>query len=727
MQKLGTTLAITAFTLWVFFVLVSFYAVQKPFDLPFAIAFVHIALDVLTVGWLLVVSLGLGAWILRWISPTLTQDLPETLLFGVSLGLGLLSLLSFAVGLLGLFTSFIAYGITLLLTVLVTPKLWLLMRQAQRWRRRVSLDEFHPVSIIYLGVMGLLTLSLALLPPTDFDGLFYHLTAPKIYIQTGQIVGGFDVPHFSFPALMEMLFAWAMLLRGDIAAKLLHTIFVILLAGLLYQITTTFFTKKLAQPTLLIFASMPLISTLGSWAYNDLTLAFYQLASLYAFIKWRLNLNPQPNEAASSSSTKIVLPPWLIVSGFCAGLAMGLKYTSFITPVLITFLIVWASVYALRTKQDALITNYRLLIMPLLTFTISVFIIAAPWYLKNWAFTGNPVYPFLHDVFGGLLWDDFRAEWYSAAGTGILTNPVNFNNLLSEFSGVGPPSQQAGVENIDSFLLTMLSLPWLLTLGIRDTNFWDGRTGPLLLLFLPAIIGYTLSRRARASHAMVIGTLGIYALTHYGFWTVGVLWSKSLWQSRLLLPGLIALIPLASWAWENLSELDLPVFSLRRFLNITVGLILVLTLLDTGLRVLAINPLPFLAGLEQRDEYLIRQLGTHYATMQEIDDTLPADARIVFLWEPRAYYCPRDCRPDSILDTLPHLIEQHHSAEAIVQHWQASNVTHVLVHRSGVNALLVSEPEAVDEMILSDLEDNYFDQVIDVIGSYQVYAVPKIQ
>ena len=68
-------------------------------------------------------------------------------------------------------------------------------------------------------------LLVALLPPTDWDGLFYHLTGPKLYLQAGQIVGGIDIPHLNFPSLMEMLFTWAMLLRSDIAAKLLHALY----------------------------------------------------------------------------------------------------------------------------------------------------------------------------------------------------------------------------------------------------------------------------------------------------------------------------------------------------------------------------------------------------------------------------------------------------------------------------------------------------------------------
>ena len=62
---------------------------------------------------------------------------------------------------------------------------------------------------IFVPVM-ILALTLALLPPTSWDGLFYHLTGPKLYLQQGAIRPGPDIPHLNFPSLMEMNFLLAM-------------------------------------------------------------------------------------------------------------------------------------------------------------------------------------------------------------------------------------------------------------------------------------------------------------------------------------------------------------------------------------------------------------------------------------------------------------------------------------------------------------------------------------
>jgi len=721
-------LTITLFILWIFFVLATFFAVQKPFAAANALAMLNVLLDLLAAGWLVLVGLGLGSWLLNRVLPT-GLSLLERLVFGTGLGLGALGLLAFGLGLLGLFHPAVAYGITVTLSVVVALQLRKLFQQVRRWQ---PANRPNRLTILYLSAIGVLALPLALLPPTDWDGLFYHLTGPKLYLQAGGIIGGVDIPHFSFPFLMEMFFAWVMLLRGDVSARLLHAVFGLLLVGLVYLMTRRFLSRKAAWPAVIVLASMPMLGTLAAWAYNDLALAFYQLAAIYAVGNW---LYPggtwlvNGNWRLEIGDSKIQNGRWLILSGLFTGLAMGLKYTAFVTPLVVVGLIFWRGYQAAgeqgsrgareqgseetrRISHSSLITHHssvvtqhalRTMFYSLALFAITALLIASPWYLKNWTFTGNPVYPFLFDLFGGRFWDEFRANWYASAGTGIGWRPS-----------------------------TLLALPWLLTLGVRDANFWDGRTGPLLLLFLPAVLFFGIdtllfgNRKSKIQNPKSYNLLLIYALIHFLFWTLGVIWSRSLWQSRLLLPGLVGLAPLAGWVWTQLPNFDLPQFSLSRFANIAIGLALTLTVIDVGLLTLKIDPLPYLVGLESRDEYLTRRLGAHYAAMQQINTELPAEAKIVFLWEPRSYYCRRDCRPDSILDEFPHLVYQHGSAQAIAQRWHAQGVSHVLLHRSGLEFMLNESPQKIDRAVLAELERTYWRKVFDVAGAYQLYALKGV-
>jgi hypothetical protein len=249
----------------------------------------------------------------------------------------------------------------------------------------------------------------------------------------------------------------------------------------------------------------------------------------------------------------------------------------------------------------------------------------------------------------------------------------------------------------------------------------------LWLLFLPPILLLAVPGVRRQLGVMVqssaLAALLVYSLAHFGFWTLGVIWSGALFQSRLLLPGLAGLAPLAGWAWVQLPQLDLPKFSLSGFVNIAVAFTLLLTVVDLSLfTVEKLDPVPYLTGRESRDVYLTRRLGAYYATMQAINQDLPAEARIVFLWEPRSYYCQRDCRPDSILDAFPHLVYQYGTAEAIAQAWQEAGITHILVHQAGLEFMLKEMPE-IDQEVLSTLEENYWREVIDIGGGYQLYEL----
>jgi hypothetical protein len=743
-------LLIGLFILWTFFVLVSFFVVQKPFSATNALAVGNVLLDLLTAIWLALVALGMGTWFLGWLLPSPPSRLStgrevgglETLVLGAGLGLGMLGLLSLGLGLLGLFRSAVAYGLTLALSAIFAPQL---VRLFRHWRHGRPLDSTsllptNLLSTIYCLLILLWTSLLALLPPTDWDGIFYHLTGPKLYLQAGRIVSGIDIPHLNFPSLMEMLYAWAMLLRGDIAAKLLHTFFGLLLGGLIYLTARCFLNKKAGWLAVVAFASMPMVSTLAGWAYNDLALAFYQLATLYTFIKYQTpNVKYQIGESgnqgiresgnqgigkyptpalragASVPNTQHPIPKghdasnrrWLVLSGIFAGLAMGLKYTGFVTPVVVGGLILWHAYRVSRftshgdadlSHRDADLSHVSRFtgFVDFAIFSLSALLLALPWYAKNWAFTGNPVYPFLSSWLDGRYWDSFRADWYAAAGSGIGWRPG-----------------------------TLLALPWLMTLGVRDVNYWDGRTGSLFLLFLPLILLYGLFRYRRNApdRPFALDPLLIYALAQFGFWTLGAVWSRSLWQSRLFLPGLVTLAPVVGWLWADLPRFDLPRFSLSRFVNLTIGLALALTLVDVGLLTLKINPLPYLTGGETRDEYLTRRLGAHYAVMGQINETLPPDAVIVFLWEPRSYFCQRDCRPDSILDKFPHLVYRYGSAKAITYAWRQARVTHVLIHRAGLNFILNESLETVDTAVLAELEAQYLRLLFETTGAYQVYAL----
>lgn len=720
------------FILWVLAVLIGFYSVkeQKPFAPAQLLGLINTLLDLLAAVWIGLLGLGLGHRLLRWLNlsgsfktSAKVADLStgEIFVLGTGVGLGVLGLLTLGLGLAGLFQRWLFIVLSIILTALLWPDWLALRRRLRGWPPQESRPD--RLIALYVVVVGLCTLAVALLPPIDWDGLFYHLTAPKIFIQMGRIAPGMDVPHFNFPFLEEMLFAYGLLLRGDIAAKLIHALYSLLLTGLVYLTARRCLSRESAWPAVLVLLSMPMIPTLAGWAYNDLALAFYQVAALYALLRSeKTEASPQgafgSSQGAVDSSQNLNYqlpipkghavtnyhPHWLILSGIFAGLAMGLKYTSFIAPLTIGLMLIWWQVktqVASRPLPSPIprghtVSNLQSL-FAILSFALPALLVALPWYLKNFFFTGNPFYPFAANWFDGLYWDQFRADWYAQAGTGI------------GFDG-----------------LELLKLPILLTLGIKDVNYFDGRTGPLFLAFLPLILLYGLFRYRAAARPPALNILLIFALIQFCFWTLGVIWSRSLWQSRLLLPCFVALSPVVGWLWVDLKHLDRSNLSIRRLVNGLISLVLGLTLLELSLNFVQINPLAYLSGHESRAEYLTRRLGAYYATMEQLNQTLPPTAEVLFLWEPRSYFCHMTCHPDSILDQLAHDQFIYDDAAAIVAAWKKAGITHVLLHRQGLDFIKQEGMEAVYRPALRELavmEKDYFEPVFDVVGAYQLYKL----
>ncbi len=661
---------------WMFFAIGAYFVVQKPFSveqlallgtqkdvwmrLPFSVAAMWRSfLDVGTAVWVAWVATGIGLLFLRWLKIKVDSVL-EMGMYAAGLGLGALGLLVLGLGLAGLLFTWVLYGLLIVLTGLTLRPMWRFVLQIRPSKAPLWM-------LVYLAIALGLALFLALLPPSSWDALSYHLVGPKMYLAAGEIYAGIDNPPLNYPFLQEMLYLLAMGLRGDVTAKLLHFLFNFLLGAWVFIVARDQLLVKRAGFAVLFLFGIPMILTLSAQAYNDLPLTFYQVGALLAFLQWQKRRNNN----------------WLLLAGLFAGLGMGMKYTSFITPLLLALFVAWS----FRGR-------WRAGIRPLLILTISTTLIALPWFVKNLLFTGNPVYPFLFD---GLLWDEFRAASFAGAGTGI------------------------GFD-----VLTILRLPYEISVGIGDVS-QDGAVGAFLLLFLPLIILYGVSSLGKRAQRPFIYLI-LFALAQYGFWVFGVIFSDAVRQSRFLLPAFVALCPVMAWILQDLARFDTKQFSLRRLLVMVIIFVLLLNLVGQGLQWLPRAPHTYVLGNDSQEELLTRNLGVLYTATQGINQ-LPEDAVILFLWEPRSYYCQRDCRADVLLDNLSHAEYLYGDLAGILAAWQDAGITHVFSFDAGYR-FLVDEVENEEEgnvlvnpQLVDDLFSNYL-QPVDRWGTtYSLYEL----
>jgi hypothetical protein len=245
-------------------------------------------------------------------------------------------------------------------------------------------------------------------------------------------------------------------------------------------------------------------------------------------------------------------------------------------------------------------------------------------------------------------------------------------------------------------------------------------------MFLPVLIIY-LVFRSGDKRPYNINLLVYFSLMQFLFWIVGVVFTAGLWQSRLLLPALVALCPVLAWLLEDLAHLDHPQFSLQRQLYLVIGLVLLVALTIRVINWLPLQPWANLIGTEERSEYLSRNMAENYQAMLMINEQLPQDAVVTFLWEPRSYYCDRDCRPDSILDSFGHLRYLYSDAENISAGLHEDGVSHVLLFKTGLDFILASsgdEQPLPMPVELRDLQTDYLTlQSITTGGAYELYSL----
>ena len=654
-------IAVSVAVLWVFAIYAFYYWVHK----PFSGANLAIMLDIVVWLGLLLVATALGRLSRRWFD---YSNPLEEVVFSAALGLGALSLLTFGLGLVGLFHRWLFWLLLVVLAVILYPQIRAIASQLREGSILPTGTRLNRTLAIYLGFILILTFFRCLTPPTAWDSQVYHLTAPKLYLQAHRLPVDIDIPYLGFPPLVEMLFTAGLLLKGDIVARLIHYAYGFLTLLALFAFARRYINHKVAWLSMAIFYSVPSLVLISTWAYVDLGLIFYEFIAFYALMRWL--------EARDKR--------WLSLMAILCGLAMGVKYTSVILPI--TF----ALIIALRARQEGLKETAK----ALLFFGLLTIMVASPWYLKNFFSTGNPFYPFF---FGGTYWDEFRAWWYSRAGTGLaFTAPWR-----------------------------LLIAPWEMTvLGIQGTERYDATIGPILLTVIPLLA--LVWRKITPEERRVIGYALLVCLIQYLFWLYGVAQSALLVQTRLLFPIFALLALLAGYTVERLALLTRRAFSLQWFVTAVLLLALGLNALSSALQFISDSPLRHMTGFESKESYLTRHLGLYYTTVVYINENLPPSAKILFLWEPRSYYCQRDCWPDALLDKFKHLTYKYHDAEGIAEYLHREGVTHLLLYQTGLEYILEAQFDPItpeDVATLAALQEDYLRLIHDEGGDYLLYEL----
>lgn len=491
-------------------------------------------------------------------------------------------------------------------------------------RRWPALDLWGGVLLaIFVALVFVNTVS----PVVEWDSAVYHLALSKLYLADGGFRPVEMNVYSNWPLGTEMLFSAAMLVADYRLAKTVHLGY-----GLLV-IATLFLAARELLPAprrhlaswlaVTLFLANDVVGFLMPTAYVDLAHAFFFLAG-FLFLHLALDA-ATPRETAT----------FLVLSGVACGAMAAVKVTG----------IAWAALVGVFWVPR-LVREWRTW---LTHFVPPVLALWVPWLVKAAWFTGNPVYPFLHGVFGGPDWSPRLGELFAAWQSSI---------------GMGR-------EPFDWLLLPVRVILY----GRRSMAYFEGRISPFWLVLVPLAVGWIWAARRAApstSRRLVRRTLVLTGLTF-------VLWASSSQQMRFLLPTLALLALLAGNALADLVERRAPRW--RRP-----------ALLVAWLWV-AVAQYPYLAPA-------IRGLPPESVVPEHvrfINASLPPDARILFMNDNQRFFCDHDVLADSFFEAsqIGDWLGDAGSSSEVRRRLDERGVTHVLYNR----VRWVAWPEAVDQLL----------------------------
>lgn len=400
------------------------------------------------------------------------MNMTEATTVAFALGTGVLAASAFMLGAFNALTSGFVL-IAVLAAVLIASFVTLRNRHRALMRPTVGqvLSRFDWLLMCLVLGLGHVVVPYVVAPEIMYDAVSSHLVIARNFATQGGLPL-LPVALFSGgPVLPEIMYAIPITLSSIDAAKLVH--FTI---GIATALTVFAIGRRLAGMTgglasAVLWLAMPLVLWEMSTGYTDLFLCLYCAAALLTTLVW-------------SDSRRMAHAS---VAGALVGLGFGVKMTM---ALLALPLLGAAVVVFVRSRRD---------VAQLAVASCICALVALPWYARSYLLTGNPVFPFLNDIFQ--------------------------STSAPRDSG----AESLGTFGIGKGLIDFLSLPWTLT--TRADQF--GEVSAWAFNAVPLIVGLALCWAAGARSRKPAFAL-VFFLASVSLWFVTAQYV------RYLLPTVVA-------------------------------------------------------------------------------------------------------------------------------------------------------------------------------------------
>lgn len=574
------------------------------------------------------------------------MNVAEELSFSVMMGVGIIGLLMFCLGLAGLLTPLpvvLSIALLIILSWREGATLFTLLKagiaSATSTKLRATLTILFSVMVVILALR-------AMTPPHTPDEAIYHLSVTKLFVEQGRVFPVADNWAGNMPFLIQMIYAICLIAKADIAAKLFSLCLAVVCSLALYGFSQRFLTRRTGVVAMFGFFATGMVVEVAVTSRIDVSLAGMLFLATYGIMIYF-----QTRQRG-----------WLYASAMLSGFSLGIKYSA---AIYIFLLAIMFLVESFSRSQDSAIT----IIKRGLVYSAIVAAVASPWFIKNFVWFGNPVYPFVTGEVAELAPGQFR---YFNDGDQLKLN-AHFDRARKEMPDLVRAREiemaRAASKRVNRHPL----------------RFWEYFTKPdtynmaeefhypnYLFLFSPLMVFVVRSRW--------LIWLGIFSVVFF------LAATQTSWIARILLPIYPALTLIsaytvtelaarADWGGRRQSYISkarlLPAIALAFTLGPTMLLSIFLSI-DT-------NDLSFIKGDLSRSEYM--RSFYYYPPSYFINHSIPENSRVMMIGAQTCYDLRRDYIADVNWDSTEwrRSLVRNNTVEELNEDMKRRGITHVWV------------------------------------------------
>jgi 4-amino-4-deoxy-L-arabinose transferase-like glycosyltransferase len=431
-----------------------------------------------------------------------------------------------------------------------------------------------------------------------------------------------------------MIYAVGKLAGSEIAARLFSLFLAVGNSFAIFGFCARYLTRRIGAVAMFAFFAAGMVVEVAVTSRIDVSLAGMLFLCTYAMINY---LDTRERG-------------WLWISALLAGFSLGLKHTAAIWLALVGVMYLVQRLAMNRDRLTAVVSSG-------VAYALLAFAVASPWYIKNYVWFHNPVYPLITGEVA-----DFGPQgvrFFNANDEQRLD--AHLNAVRTEAPELVKAQEQELTNAINTRIERHPLRWWEFFFEPQKYLMAEPYHYPnYLFLIIPFLV---FVKRPRWIVWLLVISLGfVFCIT----------WKA--WIARYLLPAYPALSIVAAYTLvkltERLRQEKLAIFAVAAILG---------SIIAVGVKsMMGFNSFSYLAGITSRRQTISRF--TYYRPIDFINKQLPATARILVIGDQLTYGIERDYLGDEswFATKWRRLLVRNASLSEVNEDLKRQGFTHIL-------------------------------------------------